>query len=243
MSVINSVNNFRVLQWSKLKNKAHREKLNLFIAEGYHLVSEAYKAGCLKEIISTEKNNEFDAASYQVTYDVMEKLSSMATPTKMIGICHRKEKSAHGDSILLVDQIHHPGNLGTIIRSAAAFNVDTIVLNNSVDVYNQKVIQATQGMIFHINIIKSPIQDFILELKKQDYQIIGTDVKTGLDLRSAKAGKKRAVLVGNEGDGVSNELLDMCDIKVNIKMNAQCESLNVGVAASIILYGLAEVVE
>ena len=240
MSVINSVNNFRVLQWSKLKNKAHREKLNLFIVEGYHLVLEAYNAGCLKEIISTEKNNSFGVTSYQVTYNVMEKLSSMATPTKMIGICQRKVANDYGDSILLVDQIHHPGNLGTIIRSAVAFNVDTIVLNNSVDVYNQKVVQATQGMIFHINIIKSPIQDFILELKKQDYQIIGTDVKTGLDLRSVKANKKRAVLVGNEGDGVSGDLLDMCDIKVNIKMNEQCESLNVGVATSIILFGLAE---
>jgi len=239
MSVINSVNNFRVLQWSKLKNKVHRDKQNLFIVEGYHLVLEAYKADCLKEIISTEKNNSFDVTSYQVTYDVMEKLSAMATPTKIIGVCCQREKSNYQNNILLVDQIHHPGNLGTIIRSAVAFNVDTIVLNNSVDVYNQKVIQATQGMIFHINIIKSPIKDFILELKKKGYQIIGTDVKEGLDLHSIKANKKRAVLVGNESDGVGNELLDMCDIKVNIKMNAKCESLNVGVAASIILFGLS----
>jgi len=239
MSVINSVNNFRVLQWGKLKNKIHRDKQNLFIVEGYHLVLEAHKANCLKEIISTEKNNSFDVPSYQVTYDVMEKLSAMATPTKIIGICCRKEKADYEDNILLVDQIHHPGNLGTIIRSAVAFNVDTIVLNNSVDVYNQKVIQATQGMIFHINIIKSPIEDFVLALKKQNYQIIGTDVKEGLDLHSIKASKRRAVLVGNEGDGVSDALLDMCDIKVNIKMNKKCESLNVGVATSIILFGLS----
>jgi len=238
MAVINSLNNFRVLQWNKLKNKAYRDKQNLFIIEGYHLVQEAYKADCLKELITTEKNNSFDVVSHQVTYDVMEKLSSLATPTKMIGICSRKEEAGYGDNILLVDQIHHPGNLGTIIRSAVAFNVDTIVLNNSVDVYNQKVIQATQGMIFHINIIRSPIKDFILILKQQNYQIIGTDVKEGLHLQSVKADKKRAVLVGNEGDGVGNELLDICDIKVNIKMNEKCESLNVGVAASIILYGL-----
>jgi len=239
MSIINSVNNFRVLQWSKLKNKVHRDKQNLFIVEGYHLVLEAHKANCLKEVITTEKNNTFDVKSYQVTYDVMEKLSSMATPTKIIGICNLREERNYGNNILLVDQIHHPGNLGTIIRSAAAFNVDTIVLNNSVDVYNQKVVQATQGMIFHINIIKSPITDFILALKSQGYQIIGTDVKEGFDLHSVKANKKRAVLVGNESDGVSNALLDMCDMKVNIKMNEQCESLNVGVAASIILFGLS----
>ena len=72
----------------------------------------------------------------------------------------------------------------------------------------------------------------------KDYQIIGTDVKEGVDLRTVKTQKKRAVLIGNEGDGVSDELLNLCDIKVNIKMNKKCESLNVGVAASIMLFGL-----
>ena len=234
--MINSLNNFRVLQWNKLKVKANRDKQNLFIVEGYHLVQEAYKTGCLKEVISTEKQNGFDVPLYQVTYEVMEKISSLATPTKIIGICQKPQTRDYKDSILLVDQVHNPGNLGTIIRSAVAFNVDTVVVNNSVDVYNQKLIQSTQGMIFHINIIKSPINEFIMGLK--DYQIIGTDVKEGVDLRTVKAQKKRAVLIGNEGDGVSDELLNLCDIKVNIKMNKKCESLNVGVAASIMLFGL-----
>ena len=239
VAIINSVNNFRVTQWVKLKDKRHRDKQKLFIVEGYHLVLEAFKAGCLKEIISTEKAKSFDITTYQVTNDVMERLTSLATPTKIMGICSQKEECHYQNSILLVDQIHHPGNLGTIIRSAVAFNVDTVVVSNSVDVYNQKVIQATQGMIFHINIIKSPVEGFIMDLKNQGYQIIGTDVKDGVSLKSVKADEKRAVLVGNESDGLSCELLDMCDIKVNIDMSAACESLNVGVATGIILYGLA----
>ena len=238
MAVINSQNNFKVLQWYKLKNKAQRDKQNLFIAEGFHLVAEAYKTGHLQEVISTEKNTAFDVPTHQVTYEVMEKISSMATPAKLLGICRKKDDRPPKNNILLVDQITHPGNLGTIIRSAAAFNVDTIVLNNSVDVYNPKVIQSTQGMIFHLNIIKRSIKDFITELKQQNYQIIGTDVKDGADLRQVKADEKRAVLIGSEGDGVSDELLKMCDIKVNIKMNEKCESLNVGVATSIILHSL-----
>lgn len=238
MAVINSQNNFKVLQWCKLKNKAGRDKQNLFIVEGFHLVSEAYKTNHLQEIISTEKNNNFDVPTSQVTYEVMEKISSMATPTKILGICQKPEDRPHKNNILLIDQITHPGNLGTIIRSAVAFNVDTIVLNNSVDVYNPKVIQSTQGMIFHLNIIKRPIKDFIVELKQQNYQIIGTDVKDGTDLREVKTEEKRAVLIGSEGDGVNDELLKICDIKVNIKMNKNCESLNVGVAAGIILYNL-----
>jgi len=239
MAIINSTNNFRVVQWNKLKNKATRDKASLFMAEGYHLVSEAFRSNCLKEVITTEKNKPFDTDTYHVTFDVMEKLSSLATPTKIIGICQQQEKRNHMGNVLLVDQIHNPGNLGTIIRSAVAFNYDTIVLNNSVDVYNHKVIQSTQGMIFHLNIIKSPIKDFILDLKEENYQIIGTDVREGINLHDVKPSKKHAVLVGNEGDGVSDDLLDICDIKVNIKMNEKCESLNVGVAASIVLFSLS----
>ncbi|MCL2571985.1 MAG: RNA methyltransferase [Defluviitaleaceae bacterium] len=238
MAIINSTNNFRVLQWAKLKDKTHRTAQKLFIVEGYHLVLEASRTGALKEVITTETSKTFDMPTFQVTFDVMSRLSSMATPTKIMGICHQQKEAAYGDSILLVDQIHHPGNLGTIIRSAVAFNVDTIVINNSVDIYNQKVIQASQGMIFHINILKRPIKDFILELKDKGYQIIGTDVKECTSLATIKVHTKKAVLVGNEGDGLSGELLDMCDIKVNIEMNEKCESLNVGVATSIILYFL-----
>jgi TrmH family RNA methyltransferase len=238
MAVINSVNNFRVLQWGKLKNKTHRDRQKLFIVEGYHSVLEAYKTECLRELIILEKNTEFDVPTYQVTCDVMEKLTSMASPAKMLGICAQIKEKPCGDRILLVDQIHHPGNLGTIIRSAVAFGVDTLVLNSSVDVYNQKVIQASQGMLFHINILKRPLKDFIAEIKADGYQIIGTDVRTGVPLHNVKTDVKRAVLIGNESDGVTAELLDLCDLKVNIRMDEKCESLNAGVAASIILYGL-----
>ena len=236
--MINSTTNFRVLQWCKLKDKTQRDKKKLFLSEGYHLVSEAYKAGRLQEIITTEKHGGFDVPTFQVTSDVMQKISSLATPTKIIGVCSQKEEDSYRDSILLVDQIHHPGNLGTIIRNAVAFDVDTIVINNSVDVYNHKVIQSSQGMVFHINVIKRPINDFCQELKTQGYQIIGTDVKEGQSLRTIKTAAKRAVLLGNEGDGLGDDLLGLCDIKINIEMNEKCESLNVGVAAGIILYGL-----
>jgi len=241
MSIINSPTNFRVLNWTKLKNKTYRDKQKLFPVEGFHPVQEAHKTGALQEIICTEKNSNFDVPQHQVTYPVMEKLTSLATPTKLIGICRQLPQAPCTNSVLLIDQIHHPGNLGTIIRSAVAFGVGTIVLNNSVDVYNQKVIQASQGLIFHINIIKSPgtrLEGFILQLKEDGYQIIGTDVRHGQDPRNVKAAEKRAILLGNEGDGVGTNLLDLCDINVNIKMNEKCESLNVGVAASIIMFGL-----
>lgn len=238
MKEINSKDNFRVLQWIKLKDKVKRNERKQFIVEGYHLVSEAYKANQLVEVITTESRCDFDVPVYKVRYDVLKEISSMATPNKIIGICCQKEAGDYGNNVLVVDQIHHPGNLGTIIRSAVAFNVDTIVVSDSVDVYNQKVVQATQGMIFHINIIKAPIYDFIAKLKERKYQIIGTDVREGVELDQFRARERHALIVGNEGEGLSNEILDMCDVKLNIEMNKNCESLNVGVATGIILYHL-----
>lgn len=238
MKEINSVDNFFVKQWLKLKDKDRRNEQKLFIVEGYHLITEAYKANLLKEVITTEDKQYNDITTYKVRQDVMDRLSSLATATKAIGICYQKEKEDYKGNILLVDQIHHPGNLGTIIRSAVAFNVDTIILNESVDIYNQKVIQATQGMIFHINIIKAPLKEIMLELKNQGYQIIGTDVREGVELSNFKPNKKHALLMGNEGNGLSDDLLSLCDIKLNIEMNDKCESLNVGVATGIILYNL-----
>jgi len=239
MAIINSLNNFRVLQWQKLKNKVHRDREKLFIAEGYHLVTEAHKTKYLKELVTTEKNTGFEVPTYQVTYEVMEKLTSLATPTKFLGICHKKEPAAYGNRLLLLDQIHHPGNLGTIIRSAAAFGIDTVVLDKSVDVCNQKVIQSTQGMVFHVNVIKGDLGGIIAELKPRGYQIIGTDVKHGVPLHTMKPHKKHAVLIGNESDGADSALLGMCDTSVTIKMDDKCESLNAGVAASIVLYSLS----
>ncbi|MEE3343395.1 MAG: RNA methyltransferase [Bacilli bacterium] len=238
MKEINSINNFRVVQWLKLKDKNNRNSQKLFMVEGYNLIQEAYKTNSLKEIITTEDNCEFDIPTFKVRKDIMKKISSLATPHKMIGVCYQKEAKKYGNNILLVDKIHHPGNLGTIIRSAVAFNVDTIVINDSVDVYNQKVIQATQGMIFHINIIKSSLIEFINKIKKDNYQIIGTDVREGISLDKFKPIKKHALLIGNEGNGLDDDILNKCDTKINIEMNKNCESLNVGVATGIILFYL-----
>jgi len=240
MAVINSPTNFRVLQWAKLKQKIQRDKQKQFIAEGYHCLAEAIKENCLIESISTEPNAPFGVPHHQVSYEVLAKLSSMATPAKVLGICKMQPTRAAGDKILLIDQVHHPGNLGTIIRNGVAFGVDTVVAHASVDVYNPKVVQASQGMLFHVNILKKPLREYIVDIKVQGYQIIGTDVRGGVPLHIVRAARKHALLLGSEGEGVGTDLLSMCDTKVHIPMKPACESLNVGVAAGIILYGLAQ---
>ena len=169
----------------------------------------------------------------------MKKLSDMDSIPKVIGIAKMNEnKNVLGDRIIILDGIQDPGNLGTIIRSGVAFNATDIILSDtSVDLYNDKVIRASQGMIFKINIERHNLIEFINELKKQDYIILGTNVKEGIDVRNIDV-KKYAIVMGNEGQGVSTEVEKLCDKNIYIKTNESVESLNVGVATSIILYEL-----
>ena len=156
-----------------------------------------------------------------------------------MGVCKKIEEQEIGSKILILDDVQDPGNLGTIIRSAVAFNVDTIVLSkNTVDLYNSKVLRATQGLIFHVNIIVRDLKEFVPFLKQNNYTIYGTRVTHGKSLKDIYKSKKFAIIVGNEGSGLSDEMIELTDEFIYIEMNSNCESLNVGVATSIILYEL-----
>jgi TrmH family RNA methyltransferase len=238
---INSLNNEKIKYFSKLKQKKYRDEEGLFLVEGMHLVLEAYKAGYLKEIIIEENEKlpfNFELV-YYVPYKIIKKISDLDTPSKIIGVCKKIEEKEMGNKILLLDKVQDPGNLGTIIRSSVAFGMDTIVLSeDSVDLYNSKVIRATQGMLFHINIINRDAYDFIKKVKKEKYVIYGTKVTNGKNVKSIEKNEKYVLIVGNEGQGISDTLLKLCDEYLYIKMKRECESLNVAVATSIIMYEL-----
>ena len=156
-----------------------------------------------------------------------------------MGICKKIKKKEIGNKVLILDDIQDPGNLGTIFRSCVAFNIETIILsNNSVDLYNDKVIRASEGMIFKVNIIRDDIIKVINNLKDNNYVIYGTKVDGGENIDKVVVAPKYALVMGNEGAGVSTKVLELCDKYLYIPMNSNCESLNVGVATSIILYSL-----
>lgn len=240
MEIITSLDNKKVKEWSKLKNKKYRDQEGKFLVEGEHLVLEAIKSkNALELILDSEAIFPVDILKYYVNKEVLKKISSLETPPEMIAVVKKIEEKEYGDKLLLIDSIQDPGNLGTIIRSAVAFNIDTIVLgDNTVDLYNEKVIRSTQGLLFHTNIIKRNLKEFILELKAKKYQILGTKVTHGTSLDKIHLKGQYAFIMGNEGAGVSEELLDLCDDYIYIKMNDVCESLNVGCSCSIILYEL-----
>ncbi len=238
MEVISSLDNKKIKYYSKLLLKKFRDSENLFLVEGEHLVLEAYRVGLLKEVIMSEDyEGKFDVPTTYVTYDIIKKLSNTLNPQKVIGVCKKEENKVIGNKVLLLDDIQDPGNLGTIIRSSVAFNIDTIILSNkSVDVYNDKVIRASEGMLFKINIIRDDIIKAINDLKNKDYIIYGTKVDGGTSIKDITPSDKYAIVMGNEGAGVSKEVLNLCDKYLYIPMNKDCESLNVGVATSIILF-------
>lgn len=236
--IITSLNNPTIKEISKLKNKKYRDLTNTYLVEGEHLVEEAYKNNLLTKIILLEDTIcNYDIEKIYVTKEVMKKLTELDTPNKIIGIVKKNTPLPIGNKILILDNIQDPGNLGTIIRSSVAFDIDTIVLSpNTVDIYNPKVIRSTQGMIFYTNIITLELKEFINEIKTKNYTIFGTDVRNGKNIKEITLPEKFALVLGNEGQGVSKEIESLCDDNIYIKMSSKCESLNVSVATSILLY-------
>ena len=239
--MIESVNNEQIKEIRKLKDKKYRDESNLFLVEGDHLVREAYKSGNLVKLILTEDIYDFDVEKLLVSDKVIKSISELNN-SSVIGICKKISTELNlTKNVLILDGLQDPGNLGTIIRSCIAFGIDNLVLsNNTVDLYNSKVIRSTQGMIFNINIIRDDLSKVISLLKENNYNIYGTNVVNGIDIKDVKKDEKYAIIMGNEGNGISKDVSSLVDKNIYIKMNEKCESLNVAVSASIILYELSK---
>lgn len=235
---IESLQNPKVKEWSKLKEKKYRDLNNLFLIEGDHLLNEAMVKGVVKEIISTDTLFDFNGIPfYEVNESIMKKLSNQVSGTNVICVCEKIEEKDINGNVCMLDNIQDPGNLGTIIRSAVAFNIDTIIISpDTVDLYNDKVIRSSEGMLFHINVVKKDLNLAIDELKEKNYKIYGTNVENGTSLKEIEFNNKNAIIIGNEGNGVKKALQDKCDSLIYIPIISACESLNAGVAASIIFY-------
>ncbi len=232
---IESIENTKVKAWMKLKEKKYRDETGLFLIEGDHLLREAEKKGLVKEKISLKETTEEN--SFWVSIAVMKKLSSQVTPPEIMAVCYKKKEEEYQNNIIILDRIQDPGNLGTIIRSAVAFSYDTIILSeDSVDLYNEKVIRSTEGMIFHCNVLRKDLNLILPTLKKQGFTIYGTNVQTGVEIRKEKFPRKKVVIIGSEGQGMNLSLTKFLDKTLYIPMSCECESLNAGISASIIMY-------
>jgi len=238
--LITSLDNKKIKEVTKLKQKKYRDIENKFIIETENLIKEAYIENRLEEVYILENEQlsfNVNCPVNYVTDKVMDKIKNINT-SKVLAIVTKKESKEYiGKRYLMLDRISDPGNLGTIIRSAVAFDIDTIIVSEDCcDIYNDKVIRATEGAIFKINILKENLLEAITNLKKLNIPIFGTDVNKGKDVTTINK-DKFCIIMGNEGSGIRKEVLKQVTDNIYIKTNT-VESLNVAVATSIILYEL-----
>ena len=167
----------------------------------------------------------------------MDKITSINT-SKVLAIATKKESKEYiGKRYLMLDRISDPGNLGTIIRSAVAFDIDTIIVSEDCcDIYNDKVIRATEGAIFKINILKENLLEAITNLKKLNIPIFGTDVNKGKDVTTINK-DKFCIIMGNEGSGIRKEVLKQVTDNIYIKTNTVGKFFISMIAFTIFKYG------
>lgn len=247
MKRIESPKNPQVKQWKKLLTKKERDKTGLFLIEGFHLVEEALRSGVdiVQLIVDEQKTlppswNVDNILITLVTEGVMKEMSDTETPQGIVAVCRQcSYEQTEMKTVLMVDAVQDPGNLGTMIRTADAVGIDAVILGEGcADVYNPKVIRATQGSLFHLPIIKGNLSEWIARFEQQNIPIYGTSLQNGVDYRNVSPASSFALLVGNEGSGVRKELLERATTNLYVPIYGKAESLNVSVATGILLYYL-----
>lgn len=251
MERIESIKNVRVKNAKKLHTRKGREKLGSFLIEGEHLVEEALKWNVIINEIYIEENFRIPTSwemnnvpVYLVNDKIMKEICETDTPQGVVAVCEllgrRPLQIEANGKYLLIDQIQDPGNLGTIIRTADSAGLSGVILGDgTVDIYNSKVLRSTQGSLFHLPVVKGDLGSWIEKLKQANILVYGTALnEKAKSYKEIHPQDSFALIVGNEGSGVSKELLQQMDENLYIPSYGNAESLNVAIASGILLYHL-----
>ncbi|MGM0844006.1 MAG: TrmH family RNA methyltransferase [Bacillota bacterium] len=249
MKYVQSAKNPQVKQWKKLHTKKERDRSGTYMVEGFHLVEEALKYdGVVQEVLVKEEIDlpaswNLDSVSVtQLSEDAAKAVSATETSQGVFAICHQSEQDAgelKGKTFLMLDEVQDPGNLGTIIRTADAAGIDMIILGEgTADMYNPKVLRSAQGSHFHLPIIKGNLSDWIDRLKNKGISVYGTALENSVEYHRVPSEESFALILGNEGNGVSPTILSSTDQNLYVPIYGKSESLNVAIAAGILMYHL-----
>ena len=234
------ITNAELKNLKKLKDKKYRRLQNLFLVEGIKLCEEVIKSNF--KIVHTLSSNEKykDYPNFVLVGDeALKSIATTETPQDIICVCEipTTQQSLPKGNSLILDNLQDPGNIGTLIRSAVAFDFKDIYFINTADIYSEKVIRGSMGAIFKVN-AHVVDKDYIKSNKNSICDLlIGTDLNSE-NLSSVDTTKKIGLIIGNEGNGVSKELLEITDKNVTLAMANNVESLNAGVAGSILMYNI-----
>jgi len=225
------------------KCKSYREEHKQFLCEGKKLLEEVLQSGVNIDIVLTTECLEYTFADHTCVYltqdSIIESISPLQSSQGLLFVCRIPQPSEcdlNTGTHMLLDNVQDPGNVGTIIRSALAFGIKSVIVTEGcADIYNPKTLRASMGSTFKQQIISKNINE-ITELKKSGVRFIGTSSDSNsIDIKKADFSNS-IIILGNEGQGISEKLLSMCDEIVTIPLSPDCESINVAVAASIIMW-------
>jgi len=258
--VITSKDNDIIKHIRKLKDKKNRDESGEFIIEGIKIIEEAIQEnvkikmvivcdGCLNsDPIRTDLL--YKIAKEKIVYvseKIFKYITDVTNPQGILAVVEKNlsNKIDYSQNIFLIlDNIQDPGNMGTILRTADSIALTQIIVSKgSADCYNPKVVRSTMGAIFRVNVIEvDDLSQIIKNLKKHKIQVFTTDLNTESSIYDVNY-KKSAIVIGNEGNGVSKEIIELADKSIKIPMKGKTESLNAAVATGIILYNAIQSID
>lgn len=246
MLEITSVSNEKIKDVVKLQQKKYRNEKGLFLIEGHKPISEACNENIEILIVYTTQKNlkKFDFVKDKVILvsdPVMEKISTTESVCEAVAVAKQKTQTIDeikdAKRIALVENIKDAGNLGTIIRSASAFSYDAIILcGETIDIYNPKVIRSTVGCMFKIPIVKANLSEVKKYFSQHNFIATVVNHKDIVNPETIDYTNPFIVMLGSEADGLTNDAIELANIKTTIPMAKNTESLNLSVAGSILFY-------
>lgn len=247
---IESRSNPRIREFRKLMDRKERRLKGLFLVEGFRMVQEAFKAGMDVKSVVYDLGAQDQLQRYLGSYlaggaaeliatnpDVIRQLSSTETPQGVVAVVADSRKvTDSGGLIIYLDRLQDPGNVGTIIRSAHAGGAARVILGKgSADPYSEKAMRSSMGSIFHIPVTLDGDEE-LERLSSEGLPLAVTSLEASESLYSADLTGDMVLVIGNEGNGVRQELMDRATILLRIPMPGNAESLNASIAASVIIF-------
>ncbi len=231
---ISSKDNNKLKHAASLKESKYRREYQEFLAEGKKALEMALKSGNVKEIFTVKplENVPSDIVQYIVKPELLNKISSSVNPEGVVfvnNIVNRKPKTLN--KVVYLDHLNDPGNVGTILRTALAFDYDAVIFSEgSCDPYNEKVVAASKGAIFQLPILKGNLKEYAYGKEV----IVSALTERAIDIKELKTPKSFILVVGNEANGVSDETMKLASVITKIEIK-NIDSLNVAIAAGILM--------
>ncbi len=244
MEHITSLKNPKVAAWKALKDRKGRRESGCFLVEGRKMVEEALASAFDVETVLVQEGMELpDGLTmpvYELPAHVLAAVCDTKTPQGIAAVVRMKEQSALGKHIVVLDGVQDPGNVGTIIRTADAAGLDGVLLSNQcADVFSPKVLRATMGSIFRMNLrTTDDLPGELTKLREKGYSILSSQLDGTPFYEREKVAERFALIIGNEGNGVSEQVQQTATHQVRLPMRGGAESLNAAIAAAIMMYEL-----